>query len=115
MNKLYTIKELGEMVDGYYVHNSYIIYFEFFNSEKIANIPILMAKSEKKFTADEILLIFKTIHMFAYLVINTQIKKHIWEEDLLAEKGVLPPFLCAAFPPFAFLADIVAFYKSKDL
>ncbi len=63
------------------------IYFEFFNSEKIANIPILMAKSKKKFTADEILLIFKTIHMFAYLVINTQIKKHIWGEDLLAEKG----------------------------
>lgn len=35
--------------------------------------------------------------------------------DLLAEKGVLSPFLCAAFPPTAFLAAIVAFYKSKDL
>lgn len=35
--------------------------------------------------------------------------------DLLAEKGVLPPFITATFPPFAFLAAIWAFYKSKDL
>ena len=35
--------------------------------------------------------------------------------DLLAEKGVLPPFICAIFPPLAFLGAIVAFYKSKDL
>ena len=35
--------------------------------------------------------------------------------DLLAEKGVLPPLFCAAFPPVAFLAAIIAFYKSKDL
>lgn len=35
--------------------------------------------------------------------------------DLLAEKGVLPPLVCAAFPPLAFLGAIVAFYKSKDL
>ena len=35
--------------------------------------------------------------------------------DLLAEKGVLPPLLCAAFPPLAFLGAIIAFYKSKDL
>lgn len=35
--------------------------------------------------------------------------------DLLAEKGVLPPFLCASLPPFAFLIAIIAFYKSKDL
>ncbi len=35
--------------------------------------------------------------------------------DLLAEKGVLPPLICAAFPPLAFLGAIVAFYKSKDL
>ena len=53
------------------------IYFEFFNSTPITNIPIQMASSNKKFTADEILLILKTIHMYAYLVINTQIKKHI--------------------------------------
>ena len=35
--------------------------------------------------------------------------------DLLAEKGVLPPVVTAAFPPMAFLAAIIAFYKSKDL
>lgn len=35
--------------------------------------------------------------------------------DLLAEKGVLPPLVCAVFPPTAFLAAIIAFYKSKDL
>ena len=35
--------------------------------------------------------------------------------DLLAEKGVLPPFITAVFPPFAFLCAIIAFYKSKDL
>ena len=35
--------------------------------------------------------------------------------DLLAEKGILHPFICAAFPPVAFLGAILAFYKSKDL
>jgi lipopolysaccharide export system permease protein len=35
--------------------------------------------------------------------------------DMLAEKGVLPPFLTAIIPPVAFLGTIVAFYKSKDL
>lgn len=35
--------------------------------------------------------------------------------DLLAEKGILHPFLTAAFPPIAFLCAIVGFYKSKDL
>lgn len=35
--------------------------------------------------------------------------------DLLAEKGVLPPLITAAFPPVAFLSAIIAFYKSKDL
>lgn len=35
--------------------------------------------------------------------------------DLLAEKGVLPPFITATFPPFAFCIAIWAFYKSKDL
>lgn len=61
------------------------IYFEFFSSESIANIPTKMANSNKKFTADEILLILKTIHMYAYLVINTQIKKHILKEDSLKD------------------------------
>lgn len=35
--------------------------------------------------------------------------------DLLAEKGVLPPLITAAFPPTAFLCAIIAFYKSRDL
>lgn len=35
--------------------------------------------------------------------------------DLLAEKGVLPPFITATFPPLAFFVAILAFYKSKDL
>ena len=35
--------------------------------------------------------------------------------DLLAEKGVLHPLITAAFPPAAFLAAIIMFYKSKDL
>ncbi len=35
--------------------------------------------------------------------------------DLLAEKGVLPPFLTASLPPIAFLCAIIMFYKSKDL
>lgn len=35
--------------------------------------------------------------------------------DLLAEKGVLHPFITASFPPLAFLAAIVVFYKSRDL
>lgn len=35
--------------------------------------------------------------------------------DLLAEKGVLHPFLTAAIPPFAFLCAVFMFYKSKDL
>ena len=35
--------------------------------------------------------------------------------DLLAEKGVLPPLITAAFPPLAFLFAIIMFYRSKDL
>ncbi len=35
--------------------------------------------------------------------------------DLLAEKGVMLPILTASFPPLAFLAAIIMFYKSKDL
>jgi len=35
--------------------------------------------------------------------------------DLLAEKGILPPLITAAFPPLAFLGAIIAFYKVKDL
>lgn len=35
--------------------------------------------------------------------------------DLLAEKGIMSPFLTAAFPPLVFLIAIIVFYKMKDL
>ena len=35
--------------------------------------------------------------------------------DLLAEKGIVHPFITAIFPPLAFLIAIWAFYKSKEL
>ena len=35
--------------------------------------------------------------------------------DLLAAKGVLPPLITSLFPLLAFLAAIVALYKSKDI
>lgn len=35
--------------------------------------------------------------------------------DLLAAKGVLPPLITALFPLAAFLAAIIALYKSKDI
>lgn len=35
--------------------------------------------------------------------------------DLLAEKGVVAPFIAAAVPPVAFLCAIIAFYKTRDL
>ena len=35
--------------------------------------------------------------------------------DLLAEKGVLHPVICAAFPPLAFLGGIIAFYTLVTL
>lgn len=35
--------------------------------------------------------------------------------DLLAEKGVLPPLVTAAFPPVAFLVAIIMFYRTRDL
>ncbi|MCQ2739728.1 MAG: LptF/LptG family permease [bacterium] len=35
--------------------------------------------------------------------------------DLLAEKGVLHPIITASFPPLAFLAATMMFYKSRDI
>jgi lipopolysaccharide export system permease protein len=35
--------------------------------------------------------------------------------DMLAEKGVLPPLITAAFPPVAFLIAICIFYKTKEI
>ena len=61
------------------------IYEKFFSSNEIIAIPKLMADSHKKYSIDEILTIFKTIHLYAYFVINTQIKKDIFNKDLLKE------------------------------
>lgn len=54
------------------------IYFEFFSSQSIANIPKNLAQSNKKFTADEILLILKSIHLYAYYVIDSNIKQFFY-------------------------------------
>ena len=35
--------------------------------------------------------------------------------DMLAEKGIVHPFITAIFPVIAFLVCLIAFYKSKDL
>lgn len=35
--------------------------------------------------------------------------------DLLAEKGILHPFITAIFPPLAFSLGIIGFYKSKEI
>ena len=35
--------------------------------------------------------------------------------DMLAEKGILSPFITASFPPIAFCVAVIAFYKAKDL
>jgi len=62
------------------------IYDEFFNSDEISKLVKQMAKSQKKYTTDEILAIFKTIHIYAYFVVNTIIKKNIYRIDLLSKK-----------------------------
>lgn len=65
------------------------IYFskpEEFNSNEISKLIKQMAKSQKKYTTDEMLAIFKTIHIYAYFVVNTIIKKDIYRIDLLSEK-----------------------------
>ena len=62
------------------------IYSEFFNSPQIAQIPKLMSESQKNFNQDEIGFILKSVHLYAYLVINTLVKKHIYQNDLLKSK-----------------------------
>ena len=62
------------------------IYYEFFSFQCIADIPKKLAQSNKKFTVDEILLILKSIHLYAYLVINTEIRKFVWKINPLEEK-----------------------------
>lgn len=62
------------------------IYYEFFSSEEVANIPIQLAKSKKKYTTDEILWILKTLHKYAFFVIDSQIKKYDLKIDVLEDK-----------------------------
>lgn len=63
------------------------IYNEFFSSPQIAQIPKIMSESQKTFNQDEIKFILQSIHLYAYLVINTLVKKHIYKTDLLKSKG----------------------------
>ncbi len=62
------------------------IFDEFFSSSEIARIPKIMSESQKTFNQDEIGFILKSIHLYAYLVINTLVKKHIYQNDLLKSK-----------------------------
>lgn len=58
----------------------------FFSSQIISNILKKLALSSKKFTADEMLLIFKNMHLYAYLVINTEMKILVWKTNPLEDK-----------------------------
>lgn len=51
------------------------IYYEFFAPIGISDLIIKMAKSNKKYTADELLLILKTIHLYAFIVVDSMFKK----------------------------------------
>lgn len=62
------------------------IYYEFFAPEGISNLPIKMSESNKKYTADEILLILKTIHSFAYFVVDSMFKKFDRGIDVFKDK-----------------------------
>ena len=59
------------------------IYYEFFSSPEVLKLPELMANADKPFNQDEISFILKSIHLYAYLVINLQSKKQIYNEDCL--------------------------------
>ena len=62
------------------------IYYEFFAPEGISNLPIKMSESNKKYTADEILLILKTIHSFAYFVVDSMFKRFDRGIDVFKDK-----------------------------
>ena len=63
------------------------IYYEFFNSIYINKFPEQMALSNKKFTSDEILWVFKSINLYAYLVINTVMQYKVFNKDILQDKS----------------------------
>ena len=62
------------------------IYYKFFSPQFIDSIPKKLAQSNKKFTADEILLILKSIHFYAYSVINTEMQQYVKEINFLKDK-----------------------------
>lgn len=62
------------------------IYKEFFDSKIINTFPSRMADSGKKFTADEIVCLFRAIHLYAYMVVSSKIQKHFTNRDPLQEK-----------------------------
>lgn len=61
------------------------IYDEFFSCPSIAQFPAKMAASGKKFTIDEMLLIFRGIHLYAYLVVDTVIRSQIFGQDVFGD------------------------------
>lgn len=61
------------------------IYLEFFNSSEVASIPLVLGNSNKKITIDEMSCLFQVLQLYAYLVINTQVKKQIFNKNLLQE------------------------------
>ncbi len=64
------------------------IYDEFFTSQGVAQFPIQMAASKKKFTYDEILWIFQGINLYAYLVINNVIKSKVLGQNIFEDNGL---------------------------
>lgn len=62
------------------------IYYEFFDSQLIADIPKKLAQSNKKFTTDEILLILKNVNLYAYYVIELKTRKFIQGKNILQDK-----------------------------
>lgn len=62
------------------------IYYEFFDSKIVADIPKKLAQSNKKFTTDEILLILKNVNLYAYYVIELKTRKFIQGKNILQDK-----------------------------
>lgn len=61
------------------------IYDEFFSSPSIAKFPVQMATSKKKFTSDEILWIFRSINLYAYLVVDTVVRTQMCGQDVFKD------------------------------
>lgn len=61
------------------------IYNEFFDSPGIAQLPKLLAASNRKFNIDEILLLLKVIHLYAYFVIDNKTRKMVLGQDVFQD------------------------------